>query len=83
VGAFKCAEAVGSAIASKVNSEKTDYNVEFAVDWAFVVLALVCAIPFVLSIQDATPHAGQETVYVQADKGETVESRGDVNARSA
>ncbi|CEJ57892.1 hypothetical protein PMG11_06569 [Penicillium brasilianum] len=70
VGAFKCAEAVGSAIASKVNSEKTNYNVEFAVDWVFVVLALICAVPFVWSIQDAPPHAGQETVYVEVDKGE-------------
>jgi hypothetical protein len=79
VGAFKCAEAVGSAIASKVNSAKTNYNVEFAVDWAFVVLALVCAIPFVWSIEDAPAHAGHETVYVEGDKGET-RTNSDANA---
>ncbi|KAJ5950084.1 hypothetical protein N7454_001668 [Penicillium verhagenii] len=72
VGAFKCAEAVGSAIASKVNSQKTNYNIEFAVDWAFIVLALVWSIPFVLSIKDAPPHEGQETVYVEGDKGDMV-----------
>ncbi|KAL2820308.1 major facilitator superfamily domain-containing protein [Aspergillus granulosus] len=67
VGAFKCMEAVGSAIASKVNSDKTNYNVEFAVDWAFVVFALVWVIPFAWSIQDAPPHAGQETVYAKEE----------------
>jgi hypothetical protein len=67
VGAFKCMEAVGSAIASKVNSSNTNYNVEFAVDWAFVVFALVWVVPFAWSIQDDPPHAGQETVYVKDD----------------
>ncbi|KAI7978675.1 hypothetical protein EIK77_010581 [Talaromyces pinophilus] len=71
VGAFKCAEAVGSAIASKVNSTKTNYNVEFAVDWAFVVFALVWVMPFVRSIQEVPAHAGQQTAYV--NKGEDSE----------
>lgn len=68
VGAFKCAEAVGSAIASKVNSSKTNYNVEFAVDWAFVVFALVWVIPFVWSIQDVPAHSGQRTAYVNKEE---------------
>jgi hypothetical protein len=79
VGAFKCAEAVGSAIASKVNSTKTNYNVEFAVDWAFIVFALVWVIPFVWSIEDAPAHAGQETVYVEGDEGK-IGTHSDLNA---
>lgn len=66
---FKCAEAVGSAIASKVNSTKTNYNVELAVDWAFVVFALVWVIPFVRSIREVLAHAGQQTAYINKGEG--------------
>ncbi|KAJ5637608.1 hypothetical protein N7490_007487 [Penicillium lividum] len=74
VGAFKCAEAVGSAIASKVNSDKTNYNIEFAVDWSFVVFALIWAIPFAWSIQDVPAHSGQDTEYIERSKSSDEEA---------
>ena len=58
-------EAVGGAIASKVNSDKTNYNVEFAIDWSIVVFSRIWVIPFVWKIQDVPAHAGQETEYVK------------------
>ena len=75
VGAFKCMEAVGGAIASKVNSDKTNYNVEFAIDWSIVVFSLIWALPFMWKIEDLPAHAGNEdeTEYVKGPREETVE----------
>ncbi|KAJ5614496.1 hypothetical protein N7528_008150 [Penicillium herquei] len=74
VGAFKCMEAVGGAIASKVNSDKTNYNIEFAIDWSIVVFSLIWVIPFVWKIQDVPAHAGQETEYVKDASDQGVEA---------
>lgn len=70
VGAFKAFEAMGSAIASKVNTDKINYNIEFGLDWGFTMFGLFCAIPFVLSMTDAPAHAGND--FVKVDEGHNV-----------
>ncbi|KFZ23026.1 hypothetical protein V502_02489 [Pseudogymnoascus sp. VKM F-4520 (FW-2644)] len=84
VGAFKAFEAMGSAIASKVNSSKTDYNIEFGLAWAFTMFGLLCAVPFVLSMTDAPAHAGQEFVKVNegGDALKQVDEDGEVHVIS-
>ena len=52
VGAFKAFEAMGSAIASKVNSSGTNFNTEFGLNCGFLFLGWLCALPVVFRVKE-------------------------------
>ena len=55
VGAFKAFEATGSAVASKINSSHTNFNVEFGLDCGFLVIGWLCALPVAFKVKEARP----------------------------
>ena len=67
VGAFKSLEGVGATIASKLNTDDINYNLEFGLDWGFVMFGLICSIPFVLSMKDLPAHAGEDYITAGVD----------------
>lgn len=52
VGAFKAFEAAGSAMASKINSTSTNYNVEFGLNCGILLFGWLCALPVAFKVKD-------------------------------
>ncbi|ATY60548.1 Major facilitator superfamily general substrate transporter [Cordyceps militaris] len=52
VGAFKAFEATGSAMASKINSSSTNYNVEFGLNCGILFFGWLCALTVAFKVKD-------------------------------